>query len=289
MTTATRTTTKPGELARLTAAILADAGFRVTTPDPGDAGGRRLFIWSPTGPYSLTVDDDASAELEGDHDDPHHAADVAAALLSPAPSAARHPDAIANAGITFKGIAGMDLKAKGFNVALDVHIDDYYYDVSGDIIVTGPDADTDADAGIVYVDDAGGLTWCRDYWPAHAGTGEREPQFRLPDPSAVARDIADDVSRALRTGHDLPAACLPSPGESQEPMRDAGLIPEFLPKRLPVHLWAEEFMRKHADVKIIFPHESESGKWEVSENRSGRRPYEHGRDMRRDLEERYPA
>jgi hypothetical protein len=203
MTTATHAATKVSELARLTAARLATAGLKVAGPDPDDPAGGRLFIWCPEGPYSLTVNDDAHAELQSDHDDPHHAADTAAALLSPDPSDARHPDAISDGGITFKGIAGMDLKAKGFTVTLNVYTDDFYYDVSGDIAVTNPSAD----AGTVYITDEGGLTWFRDYWDKHADT-EQEPQFRtwLPDPPAVARDIADAVSRALSTRHDAPAA-----------------------------------------------------------------------------------
>jgi len=208
MTTATGTTPKPGELARLTAARLTEAGLEVSGPDPDDADGRRLFIWCPGGPYSLVITDDAHAELQGDTEDPHHAADIAAALLSPAPSTARHPAAISDGGITFKGVTGMDLKAKGFNVTLDVYVDDFYYDVSGDIAATSPDAD----AGTVYVNDDGGLTWDRDLWPEHADTeGQGAQRFRwhFPDPAAVARDIADTITRALPTGisHDLPAAC----------------------------------------------------------------------------------
>jgi hypothetical protein len=204
MTTATHAAPTISELARLTAAHLASAGLKVAGPDPDDAEGCRLFIWCPDGPYSLTVDDDAHAELQSDHDDPHHAADTAAALLSPVPATARHPDAISDGGITFKGIAGMDLKAKGFNVALSVYTDDYYYDVSGEIAVTNPSAD----AGTVYVTDEGGLTWFRDYRTQHAAT-EQEPQFRtwLPDPPAVARDIADTITRALSIRHDTRAAC----------------------------------------------------------------------------------
>jgi hypothetical protein len=196
MTTTAGTALKVSELARLTADFLAGAGVRVTGPDPGDGG--RLAIGHPDARYWLLVTDDAHAELQSDDDDPRHVADVAAALLSAIPSDARHPDAISGGGITFKGIAGMDLKAKGFDVALNVYTDDFYYDVSGDIAVTNPRAD----AGTVYINDQGGLTWFRDLWPGHAGT-EWEPQFRtwLPDPPAVAREIAATVARAIGAGH----------------------------------------------------------------------------------------
>ncbi|MGH3247679.1 MAG: hypothetical protein ACRDOI_15930, partial [Trebonia sp.] len=187
-----------GELARLTAAHLTAAGLNVTGPDPDDPAGCRLFIWCPGGPYSLTVDDDAHAELQSDHDDPHRAADTAAALLSPAPSDARHPDAASGSSLTFKGTAGMDLKAKGFDVALDVYTDDTYYDVISEIAVTNPRAGT----GTVYITDQGGLTWSRDYWDEHAATA-REPRHRtwLPDPPAAPRHIAATITRALSARH----------------------------------------------------------------------------------------
>jgi len=193
MTTTAGTAPAASELARLTAGFLASAGLRVT--GPGDGG--RLEIGHPDARYWLLVTDDAHAELQSDDDDPRHVASVAAALLSDAPSDARHPDAVSGAAITFKGIVGMDLKAKGFEVALNVYTDDFYYDVSGDIAVTNPRAS----AGTVYITDQGGLTWFRDLWPDHAGT-EREPQSRtvLPDPPAVAREIADTVARAIGAG-----------------------------------------------------------------------------------------
>ena len=209
MTTATDTTSKPGELARLTAARLTEAGLTVTGPDPDDADGRRFFISCPGGPYSLTVSDDAQAELQGDADDPHHAADIAAALLSPGPGAAARPAAAAREqSLTFKGIAGIDLKAKGFNVTLDIYTDNDYFEVSADIIVTSHGGEP----GTVHINDDGGLTWQRDLWPEHAdteGQGAQRFRWRFPDPAAVARDIAGTITRALPTGlsHDLPAAC----------------------------------------------------------------------------------
>jgi hypothetical protein len=198
---------EPGELARLTAAALTEAGFEVSGPDPDDADGRRFFISCPGGPYSLVVSDDAQAELQGDADDAHHAADIAAALLTPSPSDARRPAAARDQTLTFKGIAGMDLTAKGFDVALDIYTDNDYFEVSADIIVTSP-----GEPGTVHINDDGGLTWQRDLWPEHADTeGQGSQRFRwwLSDPAAVARDIADTITRALPAGisHDLPAAC----------------------------------------------------------------------------------
>ena len=203
------TAPKVSELARLTAASLTAAGLQITGPDPADNSGCRLLIARRAVKCELMISDTADAELiwtpfAAAAADPHRVADLAAVLLSGQPGT-RHPDTVSSGDITFKGIVGMDLRAAGFTVELNAYTDDHYYDVIADITVTDPRA---ANSGAVYVTDDGGLTWQRDYWEDHAAT-EWKPRFRtwLPDPSAVARAIADDVSRALSVGHDLPAAC----------------------------------------------------------------------------------
>jgi hypothetical protein len=196
---------REGGLARLTAASLAAAGVQVTGPDTDG----RLVIAFRAAQCELTVSDSADAELfwtpfAAEAADPHRVADLAAVLLS-GQAGARHPDTVSSGDLTFKGIVGMDLRAAGFTVELNAYTDDYYYDVIADITVTDPRA---GNTGAVYVTDDGGLTWHRDYWEDHAAT-EWEPAFRtwLPNPSAVARAIADDVSRALSVGYAVRAAC----------------------------------------------------------------------------------
>ena len=196
---------REGGLARLTAASLAAAGVQVTGPDTDG----RLVIAFRAAQCELTVSDSADAELfwtpfAAEAADPHRVADLAAALLS-GQAGGRHPDTVSSGDLTFKGIVGMDLRAAGFTVELNAYTDDYYYDVTADITVTDPRA---GNTGAVYVTDDGGLTWQRDYWDEHAAT-EWEPAFRtwLPNPSAVARAIADDVSRALSVGYAVRAAC----------------------------------------------------------------------------------
>jgi hypothetical protein len=209
MTTAD-TAPKASELARLTAAVLSDAGLRVTGPGAAnDDDGGLLVIACHAARCALVVSDSADAELHwsplaGDAADPHRVADLAAALLTGHP-APRHPGT-ASRDITFKGIVGMDLRAAGLTVELNVYPDETCFDVTAEIAVTDPRT---ANSGTVYADDHGGLTWHRDYWDEHAETAW-QPQFRtcLPDPPAVARAIAGTITRALSTGisHDMPAA-----------------------------------------------------------------------------------
>jgi len=203
------TSLRKGELASLTAASLAAAGLQVTVQDTADPDGLcRLMIRCHGAQCALMVSDDADAELwwtpvAAEAADPHRTADLAAALLS-GEAGARHPDTAGGRDITFKGIVGMDLRAGGFTVDLNTYPDDYYYDVIAEIAATNPRT---ADSGTVYVTDDGGLTWHRDYWDEHA-EDEWGPQFRtwLPDPPAVARAIADTVSRALSVSDAMPAA-----------------------------------------------------------------------------------
>jgi hypothetical protein len=208
---ARRVAARPGGLASLTAASLTGAGHTVTGLDAApDDGGGRLVIASRDARCALVVSDSADAELHwlpfaAGAADPHRVADFAAVLLAGRP-AARHPVA-AGRDISFKGIVGMDLRAAGFTVELNVYPDEFYFDVAAEIAVTDPRA---GDSGTVYASDDGGLTWHRDFWDEYAETAW-QPEFRawLPDPSAVARAIAGTVSRALSTGlsHDMPAAC----------------------------------------------------------------------------------
>jgi len=188
-------------LAPLVAATLTAAGFRVTGPDPGDPAAGELAIHCPQARCLLTISPWGTAELDWTPDatpatDPHHVSDLAAALLA-GPPRPRHPDAKPASDITFKGIVGMDMRAAGYTVTLDVHPDDYYYDVAAEITVTNPRAPA---AGIIHVTDETGLTWHRDYWEAQAA-GTRNPGDRtwLPDPAATAQAIAATITRALTT------------------------------------------------------------------------------------------
>ena len=78
----------------------------------------------------VTIIDSANADLHwlpfaAEAADPHRVADQAADPLS-AQAAARHPDTVGGDHLTFKGIVGMDLRAGGFKVDMNVYTDDYY-------------------------------------------------------------------------------------------------------------------------------------------------------------------
>lgn len=195
---------RASELAHLTAAFLAGDGHPVSGPDPADLDGCRLTVAGDDARYSLSVSDNARVDLQRerhpDSDDPHRVAAIAAALLSDAPG--DHPGTADYRGLTFKGIVGRDLKARGLDVALHAYTDEETYDVCGEIAATAPGGS----GGTVYVTDDAWMTWTCDLWPDHAAI-EWEPQYRswLPDPAATARAIADAVSRALSIHRDLPS------------------------------------------------------------------------------------
>ena len=195
-------------LAPLVAATLTAAGLHVSGPDPDDPDADTLAIECPLARCLLTVNIMGTAELDWAPlttaaTDPHHVADLAAALLA-GPPHPRHPDAKTTSDITYKGIIGMDLRAAGYAVTLDIHADDYYYDVTADIKATNPRAPT---AGTIYITDQGGLTWHRHYWDTRA---EPAP---LPDPPATARAIAATITHALTSSHeqDPPASLAEDP------------------------------------------------------------------------------
>ena len=148
----------PPALAALTAAALTTAGHQVTGPDHDG----RLLIATRLADCVAIVTPAGHAELHwtphaGRRADPHRTAGMAAALLDGRPCP-RHPDAKTDSDITHLGIAGMDLRHGGYTVALTVHADDYYYDVTPELTITSPRA-----PGTVYITSYGALTWHRSH------------------------------------------------------------------------------------------------------------------------------
>ena len=131
--------TAPGELLRLVADRLADAGLDVRPPAEGDG---RLDIAWPGARCTLAVGDGGSAEWEycpwsPADADPDLTADLATALLTgrsgPQP---RVGPGHQFENVTFKGIVGLELKARGLEVELAVYCDETAFDTFAEIIAT---------------------------------------------------------------------------------------------------------------------------------------------------------
>jgi hypothetical protein len=187
----------PGELMRLVADGLAAGGFEVSLP--ADAGDRRLTIGCPEARCTVSVSDWGDVEWEWcpvGQPDPRRTADMVTALLTgeapgpPWPASAHGPDCL-----TFRGLAGLELRARGFDVGLAVCADEEYLDVRAEIVVTCPGA---ADGAAVHVTDDGSLTWARDRWP-EATTMVRAPGYCrwITDPAKLAAAVVRTITRAM--------------------------------------------------------------------------------------------
>jgi hypothetical protein len=191
--------TAPGELLRLVADGLADAGLDVRAP--GDGEGRLDIAW-PGARCTLAVGDCGSAEWEycpqsAQAADPDLAADLATALLTgqagPLP---RLGSGHQLENVTFKGIVGLELKARGLDVELAVYCDETAFDTFAEIIATVPGPGDGG--GQVCVTDEGGLTWTRDYWAETAGIASgMKPWGQPADPATIAGSVVEAVTRAM--------------------------------------------------------------------------------------------
>jgi hypothetical protein len=179
--------TAPGELLRLVADGLAGAGLDVRPP--ADADGCRLDIAWPGARCTLAVGEGGSAEWEywpwsADDADPDLTADLATVLLTGC--SGRQPrlgSGHQRENVTFKGIVGLELKARGLEVELAVYCDETAFDVFAEIIATVPGPD-DVGGQVCGADD-GGLTWTRDYLAEAA------------DPAGIAGLVVEAVTRAM--------------------------------------------------------------------------------------------
>jgi hypothetical protein len=189
----------PGDLLRLVADGLAGAGLDVSPP--GDGEGRLAIAW-PGARCTLAVGEGGSAEWEycpwsPQDADPDLAADLATALLT----GQAGPQPRLGAGhqlenVTFKGIVGLELKARGLEVELAVYCDETAFDTFAEIIATVPGQGDGG--GQVCVSDEGGLTWTRDYLAGTAALASA-PGLRgqAGDPASIASSVVEAVTRAM--------------------------------------------------------------------------------------------
>ena len=188
----------PGELLRLVADGLTEAGLDVRAP--GDEEGYRLDITWPGARCTLEIGDGGSAEWEywpwsADDADTDLTADLATVLLTgrsrPQP---RLGSGHQRENVTFKGIVGLELKARGLEVELAVYCDETVFDTFAKIIATVPRAGGDAH---VCVADDGGLTWTRDYLAEAAALSGPGLCGQAADPARVAGSAVEAVTRAM--------------------------------------------------------------------------------------------
>jgi hypothetical protein len=187
----------PGELMRLVADGLMARRFGVRPPE--DALDRRLTIGCPGGRCTVTVGDWGDVEWQwcpAGLVDPRRVADVADALLTGrTPGRSGPGSAYTLDCVTFKGLVGLELRARGFDVALEVHADEEHFDVWAEIVVTSYDS---GDGAKVHVTDEGSVTWTRDHWP-EATAVVRAPGYCrwITDPGKLAGAVVTTIARAM--------------------------------------------------------------------------------------------
>ena len=185
-------------LLRLVADGLTDRGLNVRPPERD--GSCRLTIACAGARCTLAVNNWGDAEWEyyprSGHDaDAKQLADAATVLLTGrTDDFPRLGRGYAHEDITLKGIVGLELKARGLDVDLNVYQDEDYFDAHAEIQVTSPGSQ---DAK-VFVTDDGCLTWMRDYWDETA-TIVSEPDFSewISDPAGVAAAVVETVTGAM--------------------------------------------------------------------------------------------
>ena len=190
--------TAPGELLRLVADGLTCAGLDVRPPADGE--GRLEIAW-PGARCTLAVGEGGSVEWEfwpwsADDADPGLTADLATVLLTGPGPQPRLGSGYQRENVTFKGIVGLELQARGLDVELAVYCDETVFDVFAEVIATVPGAGDGG--GQVCVADDGGVTWTRDYW-AEAAALVSAPGLcgQAADPASIARSVVEAVTRAM--------------------------------------------------------------------------------------------
>lgn len=150
---------------------------------------------------TLSVSDWGNVEWEcrqwpGGEADPGQIANVATTFLTGTTGGyPRRGAGYGRRGMSFKGIVGQELKARGLDVILEVYRDEDYFDAQTEIMVTNPHT---RDGATVYVSDAGDLTWERDYWAdAATSTEDPEPYQRIAESGKIASAIAETVALAM--------------------------------------------------------------------------------------------
>lgn len=188
----------PGELMRLVADGLEARNYRCEYSPGGESGwisaccaGARCY---------LLVCDDGLAEWEfvpcaASAADPELTAGVAVFLLTGKDGGCPPGNRCRTRGLSFKGIAGTELRARGFHVSLEVYEDRGAFTVESEILVTSPAGDSDAS---VRITDEGGIFWeCGHACAVTAVPGMPEYGAVVADPAGLADSIVRTVTHAV--------------------------------------------------------------------------------------------
>lgn len=196
----------PGHLMRLVADGLKARGFGVHLPAWEEE--RRMSVERWGGRCDLSVGDFGLVEWEcvpwaSNEADSMLAADIAAYLLTGKDEGYPCQVGSDNAhGMSFKGTAGTELRARGFDVGLEVYEDNDRLEVFAEIVVTNPVIHPNAS---VRISDDGGISWERDY-PCEVAViaGTQEYLDVLADPGGLADSIVSTVARAVWLSSGVP-------------------------------------------------------------------------------------
>lgn len=183
---------------RMVAGGLMAHGHDVRLPAEEDS--RRLSIEQVARRCVLWVDDTGAIEMifvptASTRADPKRMADVATVLL--ASRGADYPrlgSGYGQPGITLKGTVALELKARGFDVDLEIYEDDDRYNAFAIIVATNPAAAMKAN---VRIGDDGAIVWENEYETADSGMPEVEGADVVAHPAEVAGSIVTTVAQAI--------------------------------------------------------------------------------------------
>jgi hypothetical protein len=196
----------PGMLMHLVTDRLKAHGFGVHLPEEEDE--RRVHVERWGGRCDLSVGDSGFVEWEcapwaSDKADPKLTADIAAFLLAgkdednPRQGSGYDPR-----GLSFKGIVGNELRARGFDVGLEVYEDNELFEAFTEIVVTNPAIHPNAS---VRITNDGAIAWECDYpYEVAAITDTPEYSAVLADPAGLADSIVTTVAHAISLSSGMP-------------------------------------------------------------------------------------
>ncbi len=190
--------TAPGALLGLVMDGLTGSGFDVRPPRYAES--RRLAIAWPAARCTLTVSDGGYVEWEycprsPTATGPDLAADLVTTLLTGNPGP--FPRLVREHGrenMTFKGVVGRELMARGLDVELAVYQDGDFFDTAAEIVATASGIDQDAK---LCVTDQGIVTWVRDYSAETTPTSGPGLCGQITGPASVTASVVGAITRAM--------------------------------------------------------------------------------------------